>query len=116
MGFWGIDNKDGLGADLRASYDMTVKSFEPAIDPKMFYPAADRPQGPVKIFFYGRPRNPRNGFVLGIEALKLVKKQFKQDVQIVSAGGGWNPSDFWAKEVVEILGLLPTVEEVASLY
>jgi len=116
MGFWGIANTQGLGKHLRDSYDMTVKSFEPAVDPKVFYPAADQPLGPVKIFFYGRPRNPRNGFVLGIEALKLVKKQFKQDVQIVSAGGVWNPSDFEAKDVVENLGLLPTVEDVASLY
>src|SRR5882762_2819490 len=96
MGFWGIANTNGLGTHLRDSYDMTVKSFEPAVDPKMFYPAADRPLEPVKIFFYGRPRNPRNGFVLGIEALKLIKKQYKQDVRIVSAGGVWNPSDFGA--------------------
>src|SRR5260370_5562590 len=82
----------------------------------MFYPAANRSPEPVKIFFYGRPRNPRNGFVLGIEALKLVKKEFRQHVQIVSAGGVWNPSDFGAKDVVENLGLLPTVEDVASLY
>jgi glycosyltransferase involved in cell wall biosynthesis len=95
---------------------MTVKSFQPAADPKVFYPAADRPPEPVKIFFYGRPRQPRNGFVLGIEALKLIKKQFKQRVQIVSAGGVWNPSDFGAKDVVENLGLLPTIEDVASLY
>jgi len=116
MGFWGIANTNGLGTHLRDSYGMTVKSFQPAVDPKMFYPATDRPMEPVKIFFYGRPRNPRNGFVLGIEALKLVKKQFKQDVQIVSAGGVWNPSDFEAKDIVENLGVLPTIEDVASLY
>ena len=116
MGYWGIVNTHGLGTHLRDTYDMTVKSFQPAVDPKMFYPAADRPLRPVKIFFYGRPRNPRNGFVLGIEALKQIKKQFKQDVQIVSAGGVWNPSDFGAKDVVENLGLLPMIEDVASLY
>ena len=116
LGYWGIANTNGLGTLLRDSYDMTVKSFQPAVDPKMFYPAADRPQEPIKIFFYGRPGNPRNGFVLGIEALKLIKKQFKQHVQIVSAGGVWNPSDFGAKDVIENLGLLPTIEGVAALY
>lgn len=116
MGYWGIANTGGLGTHLRDSYNMTVKSFEPAVDPNMFYPSADRPLGPVKIFFYGRPRNPRNGFVLGIEALKLVKKQFKKDVQIVSAGGVWHPSDFGANGIVENLGLLPTIEDVATLY
>jgi O-antigen biosynthesis protein len=116
MGFWGIANTHGLGVHLKDSYGMTVKSFQPAVDPKMFYPAADRAPRPVKIFFYGRPRNPRNGFVLGIEALKRVKKEFNEDVQIVSAGGEWNPSDFGAKDVVENLGLLPRIEDVASLY
>jgi glycosyltransferase involved in cell wall biosynthesis len=116
MGFWGIANTNGLGAHLRDSYDMTVKSFQPAVDPKMFYPAADRAPEPVKIFFYGRPRNPRNGFMLGIEALKVVKKQFKQAVQIVCAGAVWNPSDFGAEGLVENLGLLPTIDDVASLY
>jgi O-antigen biosynthesis protein len=116
MGFWGIANTNGLGTHLGHSYGMTVKSFEPAVDPKIFYPVADRRPEPVKIFFYGRPRNPRNGFLLGIEALKLIKKEFKQDVQIVSAGGMWNPSDFGAKDAVENLGLLPTIEDVASLY
>lgn len=116
MGFWGIANTDGLGTHLRDCYGMTVKSFQPAVDAKVFYPAADRLLAPVKIFFYGRPRNPRNGFVLGIEALKLVKKQFKQQVQIVCAGAEWNPSDFGAKDIVENLGLLPTIEDVACLY
>lgn len=116
MGYWGIANTHGLGTYLRDSYGMTVKSFQPAVDPKTFYPAADRAREPVKIFFYGRPRNPRNGFVLGLEALKLVKKEFRERVQIVSAGGAWDPGDFGAKGVVENLGLLPSIEDVAALY
>lgn len=116
MGYWGVVNTEGLGEYLRNAYEMTVKSFRPAIDPRIFYPVPNRPQLPIKIFFYGRPRNPRNGFVLGIEALKLVKKQFQAQVQIVSAGGKWNPSNFRAKGVVENLGLLTTIKDVASLY
>lgn len=116
MGFWGVANTHGLGGYLRDFYGMTVKSFQPAVDPKTFYPMAGRRPSPMKIFFYGRPRNPRNGFVLGIEALKVIKQQFKEHVQIVSAGGVWNPSDFGAQDVVENLGLLPTIEDVAALY
>jgi glycosyltransferase involved in cell wall biosynthesis len=116
LGYWGIANTYALGTLLRNSYGMTVRSFQPAVDPRVFYPAPDRPSEPIKIFFYGRPGNPRNGFVLGIEALKRVKKQFKQHVQIVSAGGWWNPSDFGAKDVIENLGLLSTIEDVAGLY
>lgn len=116
MGYWGIANTPGLGDFLRDSYAMTVKSFQPAVDSKMFCPGPTRPAAPIKIFFYGRPGNPRNGFVLGIEALKQVKKRFGSRVEIVSAGGAWSPSDFGAKGVVENLGLLPTIEDVAALY
>jgi len=116
LGFWGIANTPGLGAFLKESYGMTLTSFQPAADPAVFYPAPHRPKRPVKIFFYGRPLNARNGFMLGIEALKAVKKQFKEEVQIVSAGGSWDPSRYGAEGLIQNLGLLPTIEEVASLY
>jgi glycosyltransferase involved in cell wall biosynthesis len=116
LGYWGIANTEGLGTFLRSSYDMKVQSFQPAVDPKVFYPKPNRLPTPVKIFFYGRPENPRNGFMLGIEALKKCKEEFKDLIQIVSAGGNWNPSDFGARGVVENLGLLPSIQDVASLY
>jgi glycosyltransferase involved in cell wall biosynthesis len=116
LGYWGIANTEGLGAFLRSSYDMKVQSFRPAVDPKVFYPEPNRLSTPVKIFFYGRPENPRNGFMLGIEALKKSKEQFKDLIQIVSAGGDWNPADFGARGVVENLGLLPSIQDVAALY
>ena len=97
LGYWGIANTEGLGTLLRDFYGMTVKSFQPAVDPKMFYPSADRPLRPVKIFFYGRPRNPRNGFVLGIEALKQVKKEFKQACANCFRGWSMEPFRFWSQ-------------------
>lgn len=116
LGFWGIANTPGLGAFLKESYGMTLTSFQPAADPAVFYPAPTRSERPVMIFFYGRPRNARNGFMLGIEALKAVKKQFKEEVQIVSAGGDWDPSRYGAEGLIQNVGLLPTIEDVASLY
>lgn len=116
LGYWGIANTEGLGSFLKSSYDMNVHSFQPAVDPKVFYPEPNRRSTPVKIFFYGRPENPRNGFMLGIEALKKSKEQFKDLIEIVSAGGKWNPSDFAAKGVIENLGLLPSIQHVAALY
>jgi glycosyltransferase involved in cell wall biosynthesis len=116
LGYSGIANTESLGALLRTSYGMNVKSFQPAVDPEIFCPNPNRQSEPVKIFFYGRPGNPRNGFILGIEALKKCKEQFKEHIQIVSAGGCWNPSDFGAKGTVENLGVLPTIKDVATLY
>jgi glycosyltransferase involved in cell wall biosynthesis len=116
LGYWGIANTEGLGSSLRSSYDMKVHSFQPTVDPNVFYSEPNRVSTPIKIFFYGRPENPRNGFMLGIEALKKSKEQFKELIQIVSAGGNWNPADFGAKGVVENLGLLPSIQDVAALY
>lgn len=116
LGFWGIANTRGLGDLLKRSYDMTLTSFQPAIDRSVFFPSPKRESHPIKIFFYGRPTNPRNGFLLGIEALKKVKARFKDRVRIVSAGGKWSPSEFGARGAIENLGLLPTIQEVADLY
>jgi glycosyltransferase involved in cell wall biosynthesis len=54
--------------------------------------------------------------MLGIEALKKSKEQFKELIQIVSAGGNWNAADFGARGVVENLGLLASIQDVAALY
>jgi len=116
LGYWGIANTEGLGAFLRSSYDMKVQSFQPAVDPKVFCPDPNQPSTPIRIFFYGRPENPRNGFMLGIEALKKSKEQFKDLIQIVSAGGRWNPADFGARGVVENFGVLRSIGDVAALY
>lgn len=116
MGFWGIANTAVLGDFVRDAYGTTVKSFQPAVDPKIFFPPETRAPRPIRVFFYGRPGHPRNGFALGIEALKQVKKRFGKEVEIVSAGGAWNPSDFGAKHVVENLGLLTSIKDVAALY
>lgn len=116
LGYWGIANTKHLGRLLQTSYGMTVSAFDPAVDRDMFYPAADRITDPLRIVFYGRPGNPRNGFMLGVEALKQVKARFRDRVCIISAGGKWNPSDYGAKGAIENVGVLTTIRHVAELY
>lgn len=116
LGYWGIANTDGLASVLKNSYGMKVNAFRPAVDPDVYYPAQNRSPIPIKIFFYGRPGNVRNGFILGIEALKKVKKEFGERVQIVTAGGKWNPSDFGVQGIIQNLGLIAGVQEIAEFY
>jgi glycosyltransferase involved in cell wall biosynthesis len=71
---------------------------------------------PVKIFFYGRPGAARNGFMLGLEALRRVKARYGEGVRVVAAGAEWSPVQYGVTGVVENLGLLKSLEEVAALY
>lgn len=71
---------------------------------------------PVKIFFYGRPGAARNGFMLGLEALRRVKARYGARVQIVAAGAEWSAVQYGVTGVVENLGLLKSLAEVAALY
>ena len=55
--------------------------------------------------FYGRPGNPRNGFELGIAALKKLKNKMGDRVRILVAGANWEPSEYGLDGIVENLGL-----------
>jgi len=116
LGYWGIANTKYLGKLLEMSYGMTLRAFEPAVDRDVFCPAPNRASNPTRIVFYGRPHNPRNGFMLGVEALKQIKARFKGDVRIISAGGDWRPSSYGAEGVIENVGVLRTLNQVAELY
>ena len=62
--------------------------------------------GPLRLFFYGRPGHPRNGFELAAAALKDLKSRVGDRVQIVCAGAPWNTHDYGLDGVIESLGLL----------
>lgn len=93
-------------------------AFVPSVDTGVYRPDESRPPGAgrVKIFFYGRPMNARNGFILGMEALKRVKERYGERVEIVAAGEEWNPLSYGAGGAVENLGRLSTRQAVADLY
>ena len=116
FGLPGIVNTPGL-ADVYRTYGNPAVAFTPAVDTRRYRPPeARRPADPVRIFFYGRPSQPRNAFGLGLAALRLVKRRFGDRVRIVCAGEDWNPGQYGAADVLDNLGLLGDVDAVARLY
>jgi glycosyltransferase involved in cell wall biosynthesis len=117
FGFPGIVNTPGL-ADVYRSYGNAAISFVPAVDTTRYHPPERRPSedgGPLKVFFYGRPKQPRNAFGLGLASLAMLKERFGDRVQIVSAGDHWHPGAYGVLGKVENLGIL-TLDRVAELY
>ena len=89
----------------------------PAVDTGRFRPpAAARPDEPVRIFFYGRPWVARNAFALGLRSLRLVKERYGERVEILCAGGDWSPGQYGVGDVLDNLGMLDSLDEVAELY
>ena len=116
FGFIGVTNTQGVAEAYKRYGNKLVKYFTPSVDSNVFYPDYARKKDKFRIVFYGRPINPRNGFYLGIEALKKVKEHFKDEVEIFSVGSEFNSSEYDLEGVLENLGLLPTIEDVAELY
>jgi glycosyltransferase involved in cell wall biosynthesis len=118
FGFPGVVNTPGLG-DVYRSYGNPAISFVPAVDTERYHPAARRPSqdgGPLRVFFYGRPSQPRNAFGLGLATLAHVKEELGDSVEILSAGGRWQPGAFGVADSVRNLGILPDLDAVAALY
>ena len=115
FGFIGISNTPGVGEHYRR-YEKWVTSFIPAVDRSIFYPEKKKTRSTKRIVFYGRPNNERNGFELGIEALRKVKAYFKDDVEIISVGGKYSVDDYNLSGIIENYGELKTIDEVAVLY
>jgi glycosyltransferase involved in cell wall biosynthesis len=68
-----------------------------------------------RLFYYARPGTPRNAFELAAAALRKVKAEMGDRVQIICAGTGWDPEEFDLASVVESVGLLP-YRETGNLY
>lgn len=115
FGFIGIANTMGV-KKAHSKYNKWVTHFTPAIDKKTFYPDENRKNDKFRVVFYGRPNNPRNGFELGIESLKLVKSYFGDKVDIISVGGEFDESEYGLEGILRNEGLLPTINDVAKLY
>jgi glycosyltransferase involved in cell wall biosynthesis len=118
FGLPGIVNTPGLGEVYRG-YGNPAISFVPAVDTDRYRPDGPRPSergGPLRVFFYGRPGQPRNAFGLGLATLAKVKEHFGDRVEIVAAGGRWQPGAFGVLGRIENLGILPDLDAVAELY
>lgn len=119
LGFSCIANTTGVGDRFR-QYSSDIVCFTPGVDTSIFYPdkqfIAEANPKIFNIVYYGRPENSRNAFFLGIDVLKSLKRKMGNRVSIRSAGADWDPKSFGLSGVIENLGLIKTIEEVASLY
>jgi GT2 family glycosyltransferase len=115
LGLYGIFNTQGLYEYVLRQHGMQGCAFEPAVDGTLFHDRRPARQGPVRIFFYGRPGNERNGFELGLAALAALKRECGAAVEILSAGAEWSPESYGVQGLVTNLGVLPA-ERTAGLY
>jgi hypothetical protein len=106
FGFQGICNTRGL-LDTYASLGGQAESFDPCIDPSIFFPPSlPKASKPAMVFCYARPGHPRNCFELLAAALTKVKRALGDDIRIVAAGAEWEPSTYGLDGVVQNLGLI----------
>jgi GT2 family glycosyltransferase/glycosyltransferase involved in cell wall biosynthesis len=116
FGFPGIANTPGV-ADRYRAYGNETTWFVPGVDRTVFHPPDGLGDGePIRIVFYGRPGNVRNGFELGAEALRRVKSRFGPRVDIRSAGADWDVRDYDLEGTLTNLGVLSDLRAVAGLY
>lgn len=118
LGYYGIANTPTIRQIYEQQYGGLAESFYPCVDTHIFHPAPEgsqRKDEPFTLFFYGRPNHARNGFELGAQALRILKKRLGERVRILAAGAQWEPKDYSLAGVVENLGLL-SYHQTAELY
>jgi glycosyltransferase involved in cell wall biosynthesis len=118
FGYYCIANTPTIKEIYENTYGGKAQFFYPSVDTDVFYPeekGTNVPTYPTTLFFYGRPQHPRNGFELGAQALRILKRRMRGDIHIVSAGAEWHPGEYDLAGVVENLGLLD-YKETAKLY
>lgn len=117
FGFYGLTNTPTLKFIYENEYSGKAEFFYPCVDTNIFYPVNSRhnSQGPYRLFFYGRPDHPRNGFEMGIEVLRKLKSKMGEEVEIIAAGAKWNPADYSLNGIVKNLGVL-NLKETSELY
>lgn len=116
FGFEGIVNTPGLLKAVNQRHGLQGISFVPAIDNHYYYPAKNKDNKKLRIFFYARPNNPRNAFSLGIMIIKILLEKYGDDIEIITAGSEWKEKRFDLKNSVTNLGLLKGLNEVGDLY
>lgn len=118
FGFLGICNTQTLKEIYEQQYGGSAVLLQPSVDTTVFHPGngeRDDHASVKRLFYYARPGTPRNAFELAAAALRKVKAQMGDRVQIICAGTGWDPAEFNLVGVVESVGLLP-YRETGNLY
>jgi hypothetical protein len=86
FGFLGLFNTPGLRDAVTDDHAMTGYAFQPGIDHDVFFPpASGEPPDLRRMFFYGRPEVPRNGFSLGMHGLNMIQTAYP-DSEVFVAG------------------------------
>lgn len=118
FGFYAIANTPGLLDWYKHQYGGEGTMVTSKVDLSAYTPRKDIhyvPKKPYKVFFYARPNMPRNAFELGIAALRVLKEDLGDDVEIITAGAEWDPSTFGLEVVFTNLGKI-AYESVPKLY
>jgi O-antigen biosynthesis protein len=117
FGFRGVVNTPGLLAAINQHHGLEGVSFIPAVNHALYYQDKTRSANKkVRIFFYARPLNPRNSFNLGILTIKHLLDRYGSKIEIITAGATWNEAEYGLKGQVTNLGLIKSLDDVASLY
>jgi O-antigen biosynthesis protein len=110
FGFHAVCNTPALAESYRA-LGGSADHFFPAVDAAVFHPQGRalrrRIEDPFLLFCYLRPNTPRNGFETVVEALRLLKRQYGEKLQVITAGADWAPEDYEMGGIISNLGLLP---------
>lgn len=116
FGFRGLVNTPGLLAAVNQRHGMEGISFIPAVDQSLYHPDPTKDNKRTKIFFYARPKNPRNAFNLGITIIEQLLNKYGDSIEIVTAGADWDERIYDLKGKITNLKLLKSLDEVAALY
>ncbi|MBP9738457.1 glycosyltransferase family 4 protein [Candidatus Saccharibacteria bacterium] len=116
FGFRGLVNTPGLLAAINQRHGMEGVSFIPAVDQSLYTPDFTKKNERTKVFFYARPKNPRNAFNLGVTIIKQLLDKYGDSIEIVTAGADWEESAYDLKDKITNLKLLKSLDEVAALY
>ncbi len=79
-----------------------------AADPALFHARRPEraPDAPRMLFCYGRPGHPRNCYELAAAALRDIKARLGGGIDIVLAGGAWDPAAHGLAGVARNLGMV----------
>lgn len=116
FGFFGVVNTPGLLAAINQRHGLEGIAFIPAVNQQLYYPDPNRNNKKVRIFFYARPRNPRNAFNLAVMTCKLLLDKYGKQIEIIAAGSDWDEAEYGLGGQINNLGLLKSLPEVAALY
>ena len=116
LGLPAIVNTPGLAGIYERDYGGRAFPFVPAVDARIFHapPEPPAPQ-PFRVFFYGRPRNDRNAFELGLAALAELSRRRGRAVEAVTAGDAPPLGVRRRHPRIRFLGRLP-FERTGDLY